>query len=130
VVFFDELDSLAPARGAGADSGDLIGHTLHVSLSGWQGITCLAQLLHKFSLEREGCAGGVMDRVVAQLLAEIDGAQQSGEGADVSSASHDLFIIGATNRCCLLYALSRANHGSFMGSKYVRRGSGFTVTLW
>ncbi|EFJ50030.1 hypothetical protein VOLCADRAFT_33997, partial [Volvox carteri f. nagariensis] len=37
VVFFDELDSLAPARGASGDSG------------------------------------GVMDRVVSQLLAEIDG---------------------------------------------------------
>ena len=39
VVFFDELDSLAPARGRGSDSG------------------------------------GVMDRVVSQLLAEIDGVQ-------------------------------------------------------
>jgi SpoVK/Ycf46/Vps4 family AAA+-type ATPase len=38
-MFFDELDSLAPARGASGDSG------------------------------------GVMDRVVAQLLAEIDGVQ-------------------------------------------------------
>ncbi|CAB1097222.1 unnamed protein product [Ectocarpus sp. CCAP 1310/34] len=38
VLFFDELDSLAPARGRGGDSG------------------------------------GVMDRVVAQLLAELDGA--------------------------------------------------------
>ncbi|CAK0786225.1 hypothetical protein CVIRNUC_009438 [Coccomyxa viridis] len=66
VVFFDELDSLAPARGAGADSG------------------------------------GVMDRVVAQLLAEIDGAQQSAEGSGGLSASHDLFIIGATNRPDLL----------------------------
>jgi peroxin-6 len=41
-MFFDELDSLAPARGASGDSG------------------------------------GVMDRVVAQLLAEIDGVQVSG----------------------------------------------------
>jgi hypothetical protein len=39
VVFFDELDSLAPARGRGSDSG------------------------------------GVMDRLVSQLLAEIDGVQ-------------------------------------------------------
>jgi hypothetical protein len=38
-MFFDELDSLAPARGGSGDSG------------------------------------GVMDRVVAQLLAEIDAAQ-------------------------------------------------------
>ncbi|GAB4819620.1 hypothetical protein N2152v2_006666 [Parachlorella kessleri] len=59
VVFFDELDSLAPARGKGSDSG------------------------------------GVMDRVVAQLLAEIDGVQ-GGVG------SGDLFVVGATNRPDLL----------------------------
>ena len=52
MLFFDELDSLAPARGAGADSG------------------------------------GVMDRVVSQLLAQIDGLQ----------VGQDVFIIGATNR--------------------------------
>ncbi|KAK6115023.1 hypothetical protein DH2020_007292 [Rehmannia glutinosa] len=53
VIFFDELDSLAPARGASGDSG------------------------------------GVMDRVVSQMLAEIDG---------LSDSSQDLFIIGASNR--------------------------------
>jgi len=37
IIFFDELDSLAPARG------------------------------------RSGDSGGVMDRVVAQLLTELDG---------------------------------------------------------
>ena len=58
VVFFDELDSLAPSRGKGSDSG------------------------------------GVMDRVVSQLLAEIDGVQGGG--------SEDIFIIGATNRPDLL----------------------------
>ncbi|EFN50862.1 hypothetical protein CHLNCDRAFT_28658, partial [Chlorella variabilis] len=55
VVFFDELDSLAPARGRGSDSG------------------------------------GVMDRVVSQLLAEIDGVQVG-----------DVFLVGATNRPDLL----------------------------
>lgn len=59
VVFFDELDSLAPARGRGSDSG------------------------------------GVMDRVVSQLLAEIDGVQGGG-------GSDDVFVIGATNRPDLL----------------------------
>lgn len=59
VVFFDELDSLAPARGRGSDSG------------------------------------GVMDRVVSQLLAEIDSAQ-GGSGTD------DVFFVGATNRPDLL----------------------------
>ncbi|ESN98890.1 hypothetical protein HELRODRAFT_162356 [Helobdella robusta] len=52
VIFFDELDSLAPNRGRTADSG------------------------------------GVMDRVVSQLLAELDG----------TTKSTDLFVIGATNR--------------------------------
>ncbi|XP_069677506.1 peroxisomal ATPase PEX6 [Periplaneta americana] len=52
VIFFDELDSLAPNRG------------------------------------RSGDSGGVMDRVVSQLLAELDGLQKS---------TH-LFVIGATNR--------------------------------
>ncbi|CAN6454667.1 unnamed protein product [Victoria cruziana] len=53
VIFFDELDALAPARGS---SGD---------------------------------AGGVMDRVVSQMLAEIDGLNES---------TQDLFLIGASNR--------------------------------
>lgn len=52
VIFFDELDSLAPNRG------------------------------------RSGDSGGVMDRVVSQLLAEIDGLNKS----------TDVFVIGATNR--------------------------------
>ena len=69
VVFFDELDALAPARGAGADSG------------------------------------GVMDRVVSQLLAELDGANASVSSFCTSKndAKNDvkskmLFVIGATNR--------------------------------
>lgn len=49
VVFFDELDSLAPARGKGSDSG------------------------------------GVMDRVVSQLLAEIDGVQVGVSGGHASA---------------------------------------------
>ena len=60
VVFFDELDSVAPKRGAHGDSG------------------------------------GVMDRIVSQLLAELDGISSS------SSASNDVFVIGATNRPDLL----------------------------
>ncbi|KAK4492575.1 hypothetical protein RD792_003390 [Penstemon davidsonii] len=59
VIFFDELDSLAPARGASGDSG------------------------------------GVMDRVVSQMLAEIDGLNDS---------TQDLFIIGASNRPDLIDA--------------------------
>ena len=51
VIFFDELDSLAPNRGQSGDSG------------------------------------GVMDRVVSQLLAELD-----------SLGPEMVFVIGATNR--------------------------------
>lgn len=56
IIFFDELDSIAPNRGKSGDSG------------------------------------GVMDRVVSQLLSELDGLQSSNE----------LFVIGATNRPDLL----------------------------
>ncbi|KAK0081318.1 hypothetical protein PV325_012390 [Microctonus aethiopoides] len=52
IIFFDELDALAPNRG------------------------------------RSGDSGGVMDRVVSQLLAEMDGLDSSA----------NTFIIGATNR--------------------------------
>lgn len=60
VVFFDELDSVAPKRG------------------------------------NQGDSGGVMDRIVSQLLAELDGmsnGEESGGG---------VFVIGATNRPDLL----------------------------
>jgi peroxin-6 len=58
VIFFDELDSVAPKRG------------------------------------NQGDSGGVMDRIVSQLLAELDG-MSAGNGGDV-------FVIGATNRPDLL----------------------------
>lgn len=56
VVFFDELDSLAPNRGQAGDSG------------------------------------GVMDRIVSQILAEMDGIGKKG----------DVFVIAATNRVDLV----------------------------
>lgn len=52
VIFFDEIDSLAPNRGEAGDSG------------------------------------GVMDRMVSQILAELDGVGKS----------DGVFVIGATNR--------------------------------
>lgn len=58
VVFFDELDSVAPKRG------------------------------------NQGDSGGVMDRIVSQLLAELDG--MSGSGGE------GVFVVGATNRPDLL----------------------------
>lgn len=57
VIFFDELDSVAPKRG------------------------------------NQGDSGGVMDRIVSQLLAELDGMGSSGDS---------VFVIGATNRPDLL----------------------------
>ncbi|KAG6376029.1 P-loop containing nucleoside triphosphate hydrolase protein [Boletus reticuloceps] len=57
VIFFDELDSIAPKRG------------------------------------NQGDSGGVMDRIVSQLLAELDG---------MSIGGMDIFVIGATNRPDLL----------------------------
>lgn len=57
VIFFDELDSVAPKRG------------------------------------NQGDSGGVMDRIVSQLLAELDGMGAEGDG---------VFVIGATNRPDLL----------------------------
>ena len=61
VVFFDELDSVAPKRG------------------------------------NQGDSGGVMDRIVSQLLAELDGMSDGDEGA-----RGGVFVIGATNRPDLL----------------------------
>ncbi|KAL8742552.1 MAG: hypothetical protein Q9190_004976 [Brigantiaea leucoxantha] len=60
VVFFDELDSVAPKRG------------------------------------NQGDSGGVMDRIVSQLLAELDGMSRGEEGGS------GVFVIGATNRPDLL----------------------------
>ncbi len=60
VVFFDELDSVAPKRG------------------------------------NQGDSGGVMDRIVSQLLAELDGMSDGEEGGG------GVFVIGATNRPDLL----------------------------
>ncbi|RKF73254.1 Peroxisomal biogenesis factor 6 [Golovinomyces cichoracearum] len=60
VVFFDELDSVAPKRG------------------------------------NQGDSGGVMDRIVSQILAELDGM------SDGDDKSGGVFVIGATNRPDLL----------------------------
>ncbi|KAI0272129.1 AAA-domain-containing protein [Russula aff. rugulosa BPL654] len=67
VVFFDELDSVAPKRGAHGDSG------------------------------------GVMDRIVSQLLAELDGiSSSSSSSGGGGGGGEDVFVIGATNRPDLL----------------------------
>jgi len=65
VLFFDELDALAPARGAKGDSG------------------------------------GVMDRIVSQLLTELDGAATQ-PGTTPGASTPFVFVIGATNRPDLL----------------------------
>ena len=72
VVFFDELDSVAPKRG------------------------------------NQGDSGGVMDRIVSQLLAELDGMSSGGgtsedkDGTGANGNAGGVFVIGATNRPDLL----------------------------
>jgi len=66
ILFFDELDSLAPVRGRAGDSG------------------------------------GVMDRVVSQLLTEIDGLDKFSSNQSGNQAQ--IFLIGATNRPDLIDA--------------------------
>jgi len=63
VIFFDEIDSVAPKRG------------------------------------NQGDSGGVMDRIVSQLLAELDGMSS---GSEDGTGSDGIFVIGATNRPDLL----------------------------
>ncbi|KAI9663659.1 MAG: peroxisomal assembly protein [Bathelium mastoideum] len=72
VVFFDELDSVAPKRG------------------------------------NQGDSGGVMDRIVSQLLAELDGMSggagddSNPNGGSAGGGGQGVFVIGATNRPDLL----------------------------
>ena len=65
VIFFDELDALCPKRGSGLDPG-----------GGGGG----------------GGGNNVSDRVVNQLLTELDGLE----------TRKDIYIIGATNRLELI----------------------------
>jgi peroxin-6 len=65
ILFFDELDSLAPRRGGVGDGG------------------------------------GVMERVVATLFAELDGPSSSGSSSSTTTEGR-VFVMGATNRPDLL----------------------------
>ncbi|XP_059481148.1 peroxisomal ATPase PEX6-like [Neocloeon triangulifer] len=66
IIFFDELDALAPSRGQGGDGG-----------------------------------GNVSDRVVSQLMAEMDGIEQN---LHSSGDSAPVFVMAATNRVDLVEA--------------------------
>ena len=62
-----------------------------------------------------GDSGGVMDRIVSQLLAELDGMSSS-------SSSTDVFVIGATNRPDLLDA-AFLRPGRYVGCLAMPRSS-------
>jgi peroxin-6 len=77
LIFFDELDSLAPNRGRSGDSGGVMDRWVILSVNY---INC-PPMFFKFH-------GPQMFRVVSQLLAELDGINKSAV----------VFVIGATNR--------------------------------
>ena len=89
VVFFDELDSVAPKRG------------------------------------NQGDSGGVMDRIVSQLLAELDGMSEGKEG------SGGVFVVGATNRPDLLDAalLRPGRYWRLQFSNQIKRWLTFVVQI-
>lgn len=104
VLFFDELDSLAPKRGRGSD------------------------------------AGGVMDRVVSQLLSEMDTlASEDARPNETSSPTEGasqhagVFVIAATNRPDLLdpslLRPGRFDRKLYLGTNQVRSSEQFLVTL-
>jgi peroxin-6 len=86
VVFFDELDALAPNRGRAGDSGGAIRCIqLVAALSRLHSMSFLFPPYLRCVLFVHA---GVMDRIVSQLLAELDGLQ----------SGTDVFVVGATNR--------------------------------
>lgn len=73
VVFFDELDALAPNRGKNGDSGGVMDRFVLMTL--------IFQSLLLFNL-----------RIVSQLLAEIDGVN------NIEDADKQVFVIATSNR--------------------------------
>lgn len=90
VVFFDELDSLAPSRGRSGDSGGVMDR--------WELVACdvirtIRNSVRSFIVKDSLKLSWVFPyRVVSQLLAELDTLQSSA----------GVFVIGATNRPDLL----------------------------
>jgi peroxin-6 len=74
LIFFDELDSLAPNRGRSGDSGGVMDRCVISNIA-------LPSLFLKILWP-------TISRVVSQLLAELDGINKSAV----------VFVIGATNR--------------------------------
>ena len=101
VLFFDELDSLAPARG----------HSLG------------------------GGSSGVLDRVVSQLLIELDNlgcSEGAGDNTKLLNGSRGIFVIGATNRPDLLDSAllrpGRFDKKVYLGPSIVSTSRPFSIT--
>jgi hypothetical protein len=73
-MFFDELDSLAPARGASGDSGGVMDRVVAQLLAEIDGVQVRCHIVMLFVVWYFHGVW-VLDGVVAQLLAEIDGVQ-------------------------------------------------------
>jgi SpoVK/Ycf46/Vps4 family AAA+-type ATPase len=74
VLFFDEIDSLAPARAKGKLAGSSVRPCLHCVPVQTQLVLTMFYMCHVFALwcVGSGSGGGVMDRMVSQLLTEMD----------------------------------------------------------
>jgi SpoVK/Ycf46/Vps4 family AAA+-type ATPase len=91
VIFFDELDSIAPRRGAGSDSGGVSDRMV-------------AQLLAEIDACQMSSRPGRLASVATVLGAAVDDAAAAAAAVDTSASrpTAAVFVLGATNRPDLL----------------------------